>query len=63
MPKMNKGYTVARRSGLISIDADWDKPVCQDAESIKVGTAHWQVQTQHLPNAQVKMQYDPENLK
>ena len=59
---MKKSYTVKRCSESMSIDADWDKPVWQDVESIEVGTAHWPVQSEHLPNTQVKMQYDPENL-
>jgi len=59
---MKKECYVKKCSVPVRIDADWGKPVWQDVEPIEVGTAHWPVQTEHLPNTQVKMQYDPENL-
>ncbi len=59
---MASSYTVKQTTQATAIDADWDKPFWQGIDAVEIALAHWPTQTEHIPQTEVKLQYDAENL-
>lgn len=59
---MKKEYTIKQCSEAIRINADWDKSVWRDVESIAINLPHWPTQSEHFPRVEAKLQYNAENL-
>ena len=56
-------YQIKKRRLPVLVDADWNKPFWRDIDVATVNVAHWKsTRVSILPETEVKLQYDEDNL-